>query len=82
MVYYDVNKLFLPEYSFPAKAVVNMMASNLNIIPMIILLRIPIYNITPHTHTELLSMIIFTCMETLQNKLKMLLQYLFGQTVI
>ena len=38
MVYYDVNKLVLPAYSFPAKAVVNMMASNLNIILMIILL--------------------------------------------
>ena len=45
MVYYDVNKLVLPEYSFPSKAVVNMMASNLNIILMLILLRIPIYNI-------------------------------------
>ena len=27
MVCYDVNKLVLPEYSFPARAVVNMMAS-------------------------------------------------------
>ena len=45
MVYYDVNKLVLPEYYFPIKAVVNMMASNLNIILIIILLRIPIYNI-------------------------------------
>ena len=27
MVYYDANKLVLPEYSFPDKAVVNMMAS-------------------------------------------------------
>ena len=45
MFYIGVNKLVLPEYSFPAKAVVNMMASNLNIFLMIILLRIPIYNI-------------------------------------
>ena len=45
MFYFDVNKLVLPEYYFPAKEVVNMMASNLNIILMIILLRIPIYNI-------------------------------------
>ena len=27
MVYYYANKLILPEYSFPARAVVNMMAS-------------------------------------------------------
>ena len=27
MVYYEANKLVLPEYSFPARAVVNMMAS-------------------------------------------------------
>ena len=27
MMYYDANKLILPEYSFPDRAVVNMMAS-------------------------------------------------------
>ena len=27
MVYYDAKKLVLPEYSFPARAVVNMLAS-------------------------------------------------------
>ena len=27
MVYYNANKLILPEYSFPARAVVNKMAS-------------------------------------------------------
>ena len=27
MVYYDANKLVLPAYSFPARAVVNMVAS-------------------------------------------------------
>ena len=43
--YYDEKKLVLPEYSFPARAVMITWHQNLNIILMIILLRIPIYNI-------------------------------------
>ena len=58
MVYYDANKLVLSDYSFPAKAVVNMMASQFkynsddNIIT-----NTDLQYITPHTHKELLSII-------------------------
>ena len=34
MVYYDANKLSLPAYSFPVRAVVNMMASTLMFMPI------------------------------------------------
>ena len=82
-MYYDAKKLVLLEYSFPARAVVNMMASkfkynsddNINT-------NTDLQYMTPHAHNELLSIIIDIYMETLQKKLIMLLQYLFGQTVV
>ena len=83
IVYYDAKKLVLLEYSFPARAVVNMMESKFkynsddNIIT-----NTDLQYMTPHTHSELLSIIIYTYMETLQKKLKILLQYLFGQTLV
>ena len=64
MVYYDANKLVLPEYYFPAREVVNMMASQFkynsddNIIT-----NTDLQYIKPHTHKELLSIIIDTYMK-------------------
>ena len=61
MVYCDAKKLVLPEYYFPAKAVVNMMASTFkynsddNIIT-----NTDLQYLTPHKHKELLSIIIDT----------------------
>ena len=80
MVYYDENKLILTEYSFPARAVVNIMASKFkyNSDDNIIMNTHLQYLI----HKELLSIIRDTYMETLYKKnKKILLQYLFGQTV-
>ena len=71
MVYYYSSKLILPEYSFHARAVVNMMASKFkynsddNIIT-----NTDLQYMTPHTHNELLFIIIDTYMETLQQKIK------------
>ena len=52
MMYYDANKLVLPEYSFPARAVVKlyqdlmiMINDKYNADDMLILLRISIDNI-------------------------------------
>ena len=80
MVYYDAMKLVLPEYSFPARAVVNMMASTFkyNSDDKIIANT----NLQYQPHKELVSIIIYTYIETLQKKSKMLLLYLFGQTVV
>ena len=68
MVYYDAHKLSLPEYSFPVRAVVNMMASifQYNSDDNIIMNTDLQYLI----HKELLSIIRYTYMETLykQNK--------------
>ena len=83
MVYYDSMRLVLPDYYFPARAVVNMMAlkfkynSDDNIIT-----NTDVQYMTPHTYTTLVSVIINTYMKILQKKSKMLLQYLFGQTVV
>ena len=66
---YDATKLVLPEYSFPNRAVVNIMASNFkynsddNIIT-----NTNLQYLMPHMHKELLSVIIDTCMETLQQQ--------------
>ena len=49
-----MQKVGFPEYSFPSRAVVNMIASKSN----------------AHTHKELLSIILNTYMETLQTNLK------------
>ena len=63
--------MVLPEYSFPTRAVVNIMASNFkynsddNIIT-----NTNLQYLMPHMHKELLSVIIYTYMETLQTKIK------------
>ena len=83
MVCYYSRKLVLPEYSYPARAVVNMMASKFkynsddNIIT-----NTDLQYMTPHTHKELLFIVIYTYMETLQKKSKIPLEYLFGQMVV
>ena len=63
------NKLVLHEYSFPTRAVVNIMASKFkynsddNIIT-----NTDLQYLIPHMNTELLSVIIDTYLETLQTK--------------
>ena len=63
--------MVLPEYSFPTRAVVNIMASNFkynsddNIIT-----NTNLQYLTPHMHKELLSVIIDAYKETLQKKIK------------
>ena len=58
MMYYDANKLVLPEYFFPTRAVVNMMVLKCkynyddNIIT-----NTDLQYMMPHTHKELLSII-------------------------
>ena len=88
IVYYDANKLVLPEYYFSARSVVNMMVSTIK------------YNsddnsitstglqyLMPHTHKELLSITIDTYMDKLQKNQKCYCNiaiydiYHFGQTV-
>ena len=65
-MYYDANKLILPEYYFPARSVVNMMESKFkyNSDDNIIINTDLQYLI----HKELLSIIRYTYMETLYNK--------------
>ena len=64
MIYYDVYKLVLPKYSFPARAVVNMMASKFKYnADDNIIMNTDLQNLTVN---ELLSIIIDTYMETLQ----------------
>ena len=64
MVYYYSRKLVLPEYSFPARAVVNMMESKFkynsddNII-----MNTYLQYMTPHMQKELLFIIIYTYMK-------------------
>ena len=53
MVYYNENKLVLPEYSFPAKAVVNMIASTFKYnCDDNIFTNTDLQYITPHTKTS------------------------------
>ena len=71
MVYYYSRELVLPEYSFPAREVVNMMASIFRYNPDDnIITNTYLQYITPRTQKELLFIIIDTYMETLQKKIK------------
>ena len=54
MVYYDAKKLVLPEYSFPTRAVINMMASKFEYNSDDNIITNTDFQYLPHTHKEFL----------------------------